>query len=214
MDLIYCAGGNRKLANIAVEEGFLYGARSDDIRQGLRCEGLIDIRWDNYDWHRHLDHVAFHQPKYAVVPDVMDPHDLAHTLQLATQLEAHCHRVIVVPKVPGVVKDIPSTYLVGISVPTSYAGFLPNSEELKGRDLHLLGGSPLQQRNLWLEYNSIKAKVLSVDLNCHAKASDFGSYWDGSKWRDDERASIGKYPAFRKSCRGIVRMWKSLGALS
>ena len=213
MDVIYCAGGNVRLAKIAIEEGLLYGARSDDIRRGIRCDGLIDIRWNDYDWRHHVEMVALHKPKYAVAPDVEDTSEYPRLLELAHELEAYCGRTIMVPKVDGIAGLIPSRFLVGISVPTSYSGYLPAASEIAGRELHLLGGSPAQQRELWRYYQQIGATVVSSDLNCHNKASDFGSYWDGFQWRDNERDTIGKYEAFRKSCRGILRMWQFLGAV-
>lgn len=157
--------------------------------------------------------VSRHSPKYAVAPDIEDASEFPRLLELAHELEPLCDRVIMVPKVDGIIGKIPFQYLVGISVPTSYSGYLPSAGEIAGRDLHLLGGSPAQQRELWRYYTQFGATVTSVDLNCHNKASDFGSYWDGFQWRDDERDTIGKYEAFRKSCKGIVRMWHLLGAL-
>jgi hypothetical protein len=212
MDIIYCAGGNTRLARIAMEEGFLYGARSDDIRD-IRCDGLIDVNWKRYNWELHLETVAEHRPKYAVVPDVMDPEEVQLALRRADELAKYCRRPILVPKSLGVVARIPVEYVIGVSVPTKYAGFLPKTSQLVGREVHLLGGSPGQQRELWQYYTRTGVTVISTDLNSHNKASDFGSYWNGFKWCDDERASIGKYKAFRKSCQGIMLMWRRLGAV-
>jgi hypothetical protein len=212
MDLIYCAGGNKRLANIAIEEGFLYGARSDDIRD-LRCNGLIDINWKEYNWESHVNLVAQHKPKYAVVPDILQKRQLEKVLSYAEELKAYCERVIIVPKLHNIIKLIPRNFVIGISVPTSYAGFLPKTDELVDRKVHFLGGSPRQQRELWKHYTKWGIHVTSVDGNSHSKASDYGSYWNGNNWCDTERATIGKYDAFRKSCRGIMKMWGQLGVL-
>lgn len=212
MDLIYCAGGNTRLARIAIDEGFLYGARSDDIRE-LRCDGLVDIDWRRYDWRRHLNAITLHRPRYAVAPDVLSLREVPRVLRLAQQIADCSARPVIVPKVPGVVRYIPREFLVGVSVPTTYAGFLPPIAELVGREVHLLGGSPRQQRELWLHYCTEGVNVVSADANCHSKASDFGSYWDGKQWCDRDRGWIGKYEAFRRSCQGIVRMWTALGAI-
>ncbi len=213
MDVIYCAAGNTRLATIAIEEGFLYGGRSDDIRRKLRCDGLIDINWKNYDWDRHVKLVKEHRPKYAVVPDITRVRQLDITLELAQELAQYCEHIIVVPKVPDVIGYIPKQYIIGVSIPTSYAGFVPNMSELTYRTVHLLGGTPRQQRDYWKHYQQTNIVVTSVDTNSHSKASDFGSYWDGTKWCDAERKGIGKYGAFRKSCQGIMRMWARLGAI-
>lgn len=212
MDIIYCAGGNKRLAKIAIEEGFMYGSRSDDIRD-FRCDGLIDINWKGYDWKDHVNKVAQHKPKYAVVPDILRKKNVEKTLLYADELTKYCENIIIVPKVHNIIDLIPSNFIIGISVPTSYAGFLPKTGELVNRDIHFLGGSPRQQRELWKLYHSLGISISSVDGNSHSKASDFGSYWDGEKWCDKERATIGKYDAFRKSCQGIIKMWTQLGAV-
>jgi hypothetical protein len=211
MDLIYCAGGGRVLAEIAIKEGFLYGARSDDIRDAPRCTGLVDINWKNYDWIEHLTAVQKHQPKYAVAPDIEQPRKIRRTLELAEKLEGFCYKVIIVPKRKNIIKHIPQKYLIGISVPTSYSGYMPSTSELLGRELHLLGGSPGQQRELWLYFDSLSIPVMSVDVNCHNKVSNFGKYWNGEKWTFEGKHKIDKYEAFRRSCRGIINMWKTLG---
>ncbi|MDY6867292.1 MAG: DUF6610 family protein, partial [Chloroflexota bacterium] len=208
----YCAGGNTRLAKIAIEEGFLYGSRSDDARN-LRCNGLIDIEWNNYNWVNHVDTVKKHKPKYAVVPDVINANCLEKYIKMAEEIEDFCERTILVPKVRNIISIIPKKYVIGVSVPTSYAGFLPNVIDMKDHDIHLLGGTPKQQKELWLYYKRMGCNIISSDSNSHNKASDFGSYWNGFYWCDRERTNIGKYLAFRKSCQGIVRMWKYLGAI-
>jgi len=213
MDLIYCAGGGRILAEIAIREGFLYGSRSDDVRETPRCSGLIDINWKNYDWEKHLAAVQKHKPKYAVAPDIEAYGRVKATLELAKRLEDVCGRVIVVPKRKNIIKHIPLRYIIGISVPTSYSGYMPDSSELIGRELHLLGGSPRQQKILWQNFNSLSIPVKSIDINCHNKVSSFGKYRDGEKWAFEGKHQIDKYEAFRRSCKGIITMWKAMGAI-
>jgi len=213
MDIIYCAGGNTRLAQIAIEEGFLYGSRSDDIRN-IRCNGIIDINWKKYNWENHKALVATHRPKYAVAPDIVDCNKINETIDLATSLQNFCSRVIIVPKIHGVISKIPLSFVVGISLPSSYAGFIPHFKELIGRDIHLLGGTPGQQRSFWKYYSQKGLTITSVDCNSHSKTSDFGSYWNGFKWCKVNSKTIGKYEVFRMSCQGIIYMWKMLGAMT
>lgn len=211
MDIIYCAGGGKILAEIAIVEGFLYGSRSDDIREVPRCNGLIDIDWKNYDWEEHKFAVKEHRPKYAVVPDVCNEDDLSYSMKLAQEIEKHCENVIVVPKVKDIIYRIPNKYIIGISVPTSYSGFIPRVSNLEKRKIHLLGGSPNQQKELWKYYSIMGLEVTSVDINCHNKASNYGNYWNGYKWVHEGKHKIDKYEAFRRSCVGILSMWEELG---
>lgn len=213
MDIIYCAGGNKKLAKIAIEEGFLYGARSDDIRD-IRCNGLIDINWEKYNWEKHLNHISIHKPKYAVVPDITNENLIDSVLEQARKVQCICPNVIIVPKIHGITKYFPSTMIVGISVPTSYAGFLPEINEISQRKVHLLGGTPRQQRELWKYYKEMDVNIVSLDCNSHSKTSDFGSYWNGIKWCHQGESFMGKYETFRMSCKGIMKMWESLGAIN
>ena len=212
MDIIYCAGGGQKLAEIAIEEGFLYGSRSDDIRK-LRCNGLIDINWKMYDWDDHLVKIENHKPKYAVVPDIMRKTELERALTQGEAILTLGSKPIIIPKIPGICKQIPEDYVIGISIPTSYAGFLPEVAELRGRKVHLLGGSPPQQREVFWYLSSFDVEIGSVDINCHSKASDYGSYWNGQRWYDKDRDWIGKYEAFRRSCKGIMNMWRQMGLI-
>lgn len=211
MDIIYCAGGNKRLAKIAIDHGFLYGARSDDIRD-IRCNGLIDVNWKDYVWDDHFSAIKKHKPKYAVVPDIYDEDDLQDLLDQGKQVEDLGTQVIAVPKSENIVNHIPNNWIIGVSVPSSYAGFLPNISELQNRKVHLLGGSPGAQRDLWNEYKHSSITIVSVDINSHNKASDFGTYWNGNVWKNTQKDPIGKYEAFRLSCAGIMKMWKELGS--
>ena len=213
MDVIYCAGGGKILADIAIQEGFLYGSRSDDVREIPRCNGLIDINWKKYNWEDHLAAVKKHKPKYAVVPDIENIKSLEKAMKMAKDLEGFCQRVIIVPKRHGIISNIPQKYIIGISVPTSYSGYISHASELKNRDIHLLGGSPNQQKELWQYYKVMNAHVISVDINCHNKVSNYGNYWNGYKWIYDGNHIIDKYEAFRRSCKGIMSMWRRQGFL-
>lgn len=209
IDIIYCAGGNRKLAQIAKDEGFLYGARSDDIRD-VHCDGLIDVNWKSYDWKKHLSAIEIHRPKFAVVPDVQRTDCIEMAISQGWEIFEMGTIPIIVPKLFGVTKYIPAEFVIGVSVPSRYSGHLPLIWEIRKRNVHLLGGSPVWQRKLWFEFTAYGVNINSIDINCHNLASNFGSYWDGEKWNDSERETIGKYDAFKKSCQGIKRMWENI----
>lgn len=179
MDVIYCAGGNKKLAEIAIAQGFLYGSRSDDIRD-IRCNGMIDINWKNYNWINHLAAVEEHRPKYAVVPDIFDINELARLMEQAKSIEKLKSKVIIVPKAHKILENIPDNWVIGISVPSSYSGFLPNISEIKHRKFH--GGSG------WLPNSEIKAVL--------------GKYWTENRVR--ELLKLGSGVFWEESGNGIV----------
>lgn len=205
MDLIYCAKYT-ELSPIAASMGFLLGARSDSARV-IKYKGMIDINWKNYNWDNHLSVVKDHQPKYSVAPDITNREQLNKTINNAYELKKWSDFVIVVPKENNLINDIPNDFVIGVSVPSNYAGFVPMGAELSGRKAHLLGGSPRKQLELYRHYSEFDVEIASSDINCHHKASNYGSYWNGNKWCDNERSSIGKHGAFKKSCEGIIRMW-------
>lgn len=104
--------------------------------------------------------------------------------QVAALHEAGVLIVMVCPKFHGAVKDIPKDCRVAVSVPRRYAGFMPETSELRGRVVHLLGGSPIAQRRIITQYAGAGAIVASVDGNGHEKAAQYGQQFDGAKfWR-------------------------------
>lgn len=176
--LIFCRGGNPRVAKLAISLGFLYGTRSDHaVGKGLRCNGLVDINWKDYDWKAHVAFVEKHRPLLAAVPDVTDWEMLPHTLQRIRQLQPLCDNVVVIPKLHGLICKLPDHVVVGVSVPSKYAGFLPRTSELAGRRLHLLGGSPYKQLELAGLYKRRSLDVFSCDGNGICLPAGLKKYW-------------------------------------
>lgn len=211
--LIYCAGGGgRRYAAIAIEAGFHYGSRSDH-KPHYPCT-FVDINWRQPDLDRHLAFVAEQRPKLAVAPDVLDTAVLPETLRYAERLAQHAERVVIVPKAPGVMAQLPhETWIViGYSVPSRYGGadsiLLP---ELQMWPVHLLGGSPMAQLNL-----TFYVDVFSADGNGHQRAARYGTWFDAERmqWATrDPRVPAGPdlpYRAFEMSCKNIMVAWKKL----
>lgn len=210
MDLIFCAGRNRRYAELALAAGFRYGCRSD-------YRPLFPVHFADLDWkapdcavrERHLGFVAEHRPRIAVAPDVLDADALPATLRYAERLAAHADAVVVTPKVYGVLARLPREpwLRVGYSVPTTYGGpggVLPL--EYLGRAVHLLGGSPSQQLRL-AQYLT----TASADGNVTMKAAGYGSYWERGRWKSKTWTFRGPdfpYRAFERSCANIAAAWR------
>ena len=227
IDLIYCAGGNKRFAQIAIEYGFLYGSRSDD-RPYFPVD-FVDINYKQgrVAWPNHLAFVREHQPKYAVAPDLMAIEDLRDVLTEAERLAAWAQNVIIVPKVHGIMVSIPSEFAIGYSVPTSYGGTELWIGEFVGRRVHLLGGSPRKQATIW---RYLSKDVMSVDGNIAQKlACQRCQFFDPScvvasttkvtskQWPTIQEADGRKWPngdapyeAFRRSCRNLKQFWIQL----
>lgn len=206
MDLIYCAGGSQPKCCVAVALGFLYGIRYDYVACSRHPVDFIDTHWEQYDFDRMRAEVERHRPGYVVVPDVLDTNDLTRALEQAEALAEFSDRVIIVPKV-DVVDDIPDKYVLGYSVPTNYGGTTIPVERFRGRKVHLLGGTPLQQARIWRE---LRDEVISVDGNAHQVAARYGDYWDGRAmgWRRNPYDGPGHYMhSFTLSLLNIVEFW-------
>lgn len=210
-DVIYCAGGNRRLAAIAREAGMLYGTRHDD--SPAYRPYMVDINWKAYHWHGdYLPKIMAWQPVMAMVPDYEHEWQRGAMLTMAQQLvERGVERVMVCPKFPGAVAHIPDWCLVAVSVPSSYAGFLPDPAELVGRRVHLLGGSPQVQMRLAREYAGRGITVSSVDGNSVNLASSRGTFYEGGRWLN--LGQVGKYAAFTASTRNIMTAWRERPAV-
>lgn len=216
IDLVYCAGGNERLSQIAHEEGWLLGKRSDAY---LRCQAptFIDIDYKHPDFEMHLHEVAKYRPKYATVPDLSEEcissSDIDRALNQYEQLSAHCEIPLIVPKLPGQLAMLPAEVAIGYSIPSSYGGAQYPLWELAGRRVHLLGGSPKMQMQIFL-YLSAIAEVTSLDGNYAQKiATRFGKYWDKVWIQHPGVAAKEKdiyYECWRISCRNILSAWEKL----
>lgn len=207
-DVIYCAGGNKRLAGIARDAGMLYGTRHDDTPAFK--PHMVDINWKRYDWRDYLAKIERWQPVMAMVPDYETPEHRGRMVTMARQLvERGVERVMVCPKFPGAVAHIPAWCLVAVSVPTRYAGFLPEPSELRGRRVHLLGGSPQAQMRMAREYAGQGIVVSSVDGNAWQGHAQMGVLWIGGRWvtlPPTDRAELGEKAAV--SAMNIMAAWR------
>ena len=179
VDVIYTIDMADCTCCLAAQAGLGYGFRSGQYRLCPYCGELsgrhrvmfIDNDFKDYDHAKHLEAVAEHGPKYATVRDIMSQEQCKEAgikhfafeqiMQWAEELEQHAENVIVIPKY-DCLADIPDRYVLGYSIPTSYAGTPIPAEMFRGRRVHLLGGSWKSQ----LEYVALLGDdVVSLDTN-------------------------------------------------
>lgn len=218
MDIIYCAAGNPLLVDIACEEGWLLGMRSD--ASPMRYPPVfIDIDYKHPDFEKHLAQVAHYHPQYATVPDLSEQEvtlqDVERATAQAEQMQPYCETVLIIPKLSGQIALLPEYIAIGYSVPSRYGGAQYPLWELAGRRIHLLGGSPRKQFQAYLHLSAI-AEVMSIDANYHqAQAINYAMYWQRDQWhyhpRKGESDARDLYPeCFRWSCRNLMQAWKKL----
>ncbi len=179
---------------LACKSGWLYGLRSSagacataEIMLSHKVQ-FVDCLYTDYNHDLHLAQVARYKPKYATVRDIMSKGQCAQAgieyypfeqiMKWAEDLSQYADNVIVIPKI-DCIKDIPTEYVLGYSIPTSHGGTpVPvdkfRSTEGTGRRVHLLGGSPNKQIAYWAQ---LPDEVISLDNNYIMKVAAFGRAW-------------------------------------
>lgn len=183
MIFVYCRGGDKTAPEVAKAAGIEYGVRGD--YKPYAPPYMIDVKWRNYDWPRYLRLMEQYAPSVAMVPDYESPEQLPKLLKQIADLESLVGRVMVCPKFDGALADIDTRHLVALSVPTEYAGFLPDRAELIGRDIHLLGGHPDQQAYL-IRRRYAGLNIVSADGNVLGFKANKGMVWSelrGDWWQ-------------------------------
>jgi GNAT superfamily N-acetyltransferase len=150
MQLIYCAAGNKKYAEIAIKHGFSYGARLP--HRVYFPPVFVDQEWKQPNRAKYMAALATHKPYMASVLDWEEHIPRDEVFSWALEAAQHVtHEVIIIPKVIGSVASIPheiggKKVRLGYSVPTEFAGTkVPPSEFTAWGNTHLLGGSPDDQ---------------------------------------------------------------------
>lgn len=169
------ATGRPGLTNKAEKYGFLKGAELDDIPQFNENElEFLDLHWEKEDFSQYMEAVKKVQPSYAVAGDY-NGDNIEEVNDRARRIRDYVGCVIVVPHSPGEVEEVPDWAVVGFSTPTDYNGTKIPVWNYRGRDIHILGGSPRQQLQA---LNYLGDDVVSIDGNSFLKsATVFNKYW-------------------------------------
>lgn len=216
-DLIYCAGGNPRLSQIAYEEGWKLGYRSDKTI-GNFPTAFIDIDYKRPNFEKHLEVVKEHHPHYATVPDLsdlcVDQQDIDRALDQYELIALYCDVSLIIPKLSGQIALLPAYVAIGYSIPSSYGGAQFPLWELAGRRVHLLGGSPRKQIQTYHHLSPI-ASVMSADGNMAQKmATRYGEYWDHHRWVEHPGVKLKQKDIYREcwrwSCRNIREAWSKI----
>jgi hypothetical protein len=216
-ELIFCAGRNRRATEIAIAAGYRYGARLPTTVHAPPY--FADQDWKIPNRIGYMAALVIHQPTMATVLDWEREEQWPEVMSWAEEAAEHVGHVVVIPKIPGTVPEIPQSIggkpvVIGYSVPSRYGATDVPLWEFRGRMVHLLGGSPQAQMRLW-EYLAGVADVVSVDVNMHFKmANTRCCYWtrgttEHGHWQPmrGEVESGATFEAFQLSCRNILEAW-------
>jgi ribosomal protein S18 acetylase RimI-like enzyme len=219
-ELIYCAAGNKRFAEIAIKHGFRYGAQLPNTV--YNSPYFVDQDWKNPVFDDYINALDIHRPDLATVLDWEYDEQFSEVIRWAEAAAPFVKTIIIIPKVMGGIDRIPRTIKgkpvrLGYSVPTSYAGTQLPTWEFNGWDVHLLGGSPKEQLKL-----SHYMNVASADGNYAQKmAIKFNQFfvggtahWANNRWwpklQESKLGHIGNdaiYLAFELSCINIRALW-------
>jgi hypothetical protein len=207
LEIIYCADGNPRFAEIAIKAGFLYGAQ-------LPNTALSEYR-----------------PCIASVIDWEEPGQLGEVLQWAEEAARFVEVVMLIPKVIGGIERLPRAVggkpvRLGYSVPTKFGGTPVPVWEFQGWPVHLLGGSPRSQFRLAHYLNPVSvdgnySQLMAVKYNAYftlrrvpgARNHPWPTLKEasgGAAWGDGSATADAPYEAFRRSCQNIMEMWSRL----
>jgi len=183
---------------------------------------------------RYAERLAEYKPERATVLDWEWETQLSEVLDWAEGAAMYAKIVIIIPKVVGGI-DLLSERLgakmeiggkkvhLGYSVDTGYGRTPVAFREFGEWPTHLLGGSPQEQKRLWLRSGM---NIVSVDGNMHLKmATKYNAffdplkttrrgYWPGlvdydrTMWGDGSNKADAPYEAFARSCKNIILFWQ------
>lgn len=222
MELIYCANGNKRFAEIARASGFRLGAQ-------LPGTTYFPIWFADQDWKKpsraaYMAALARHRPALATVLDLERAGQLGEVLSWAEEAAQYVEHVAIIPKYSGAVDALPrriggADVVLAFSVPTRYGGTEVPIWEFAGWPVHLLGGSPHAQMQYAAHLRAI-AEVVSADGNMANKmATTRGQFWTNgdARWAKDRywpklseagwHGDNAPYEAFRRSCANIAAAW-------
>lgn len=225
IELIYCANGNARFAEIAINAGFAYGAQLPGTV--YYPPEFVDQDWKRPNRERYMAALAEHRPRMASVLDWERDKQLPEVMAWAEDAARFVDVVMIIPKVHGGISRLPRTIggaavRLGYSVPTTHGGTEVMAFEFLGWPVHLLGGSPGQQ----MKIASTGLNVVSTDGNMmHKLAVNYCLFWkpgkrpfangwisikqaDGQVWGDGIENADAPYEAFRRSCENIKNAWE------
>ncbi len=187
---IHCQGNNAKVPPWARKAGMAYGTRHDN--KPTDWPYMLDINWEKVVWAEYLAKAQALRPVLTMAQDYEHPDQRERMLAQVENLRSlGVMRIAVCPKFTGGTADIPDDCIVAISVPSSYAGFVPELTELVGRKIHLLGGNPQAQADL---VTRLGGAVISSDYNVHERNAQNGMIFDYGRWV--HRSPIARKTAF------------------
>ena len=151
LDIIYCASGNKRFAQIAIDAGFKYGSRLPATTYFQPY--FVDQDYKNPNREKYMKAVSEWKPYMATVLDWQREDQFNEVMDWAEEVSQHVELIIIIPKILGTINHIPKyvnqkPVRLGFSYPSTYgsASFSILDEMIDWPNgVHILGGSPEKQ---------------------------------------------------------------------
>lgn len=220
--LIYCAAGNKRFAQIALDAGFKFGAQLPGTV--YHPVFFADQDWRKPNRERYMSALQEHRPHMATVLDWERHEQLDEVLSWAEEAAQFVDKVIIIPKVFSGIPLIPEMIagkqvILGYSVPTKYAGTSTPVWEFGKRPVHLLGGSPHKQMEMayYLNVASADGNYLNkmATRNCQFWVAEKARWASNPRWPTLQEADgemwgrDAPHEAFKRSCKNFMKAWAS-----
>jgi len=217
--LIYCAGGNRLFAQIAIDAGYQFGSQLPNTV--YHPVWFADQDWKQPNRAAYMASLAQQRPVMASVLDWEIEDQLIEVLDWAEEAAQYVERVMLIPKIIGRISQLPrriggADVVLGFSVPTRYGGTAVPSWEFEGWPVHLLGGSPHAQQRIAHYMNVVSADGNMANLMATQRCQYWmpgngddpkNRYWPHLRgWMNRDAPA----EAFRRSCHNIMAAWRAL----
>lgn len=216
--LIYCAGGNRRFAEIALRHGFRYGAQLPATV--YFSPYFADQNWKNPVRDRYMATLAQHRPTLATVLDWEREEQYSEVMGWAEEASQYTETVIVIPKVIGGIKRLPrringKDVRLGYSAATSFSGTSVSLSEFSGWPIHCLGGSPRAQMEITRVQNVVSADGNYIQQQARERGQFYSPLLRGKRngWPRLQEAGLGHvkhdaiYLAFELTCIAVPMVW-------
>lgn len=228
--LFYCADGNRRFVEIALSQGYLYGAQLPNTV--YFPPAFTDQDWRGFNRAKnaeerarlrraYMETVERYRPRLATVLDWEHEAQLDEVLSWAEEVSQWVtEAVIIIPKVIGGIARLPRTVegkevRLGYSAATTFAGTPVSPSEFVGWPVHCLGGSPMTQMR-WARVLDMRSADGNFIQNL---ARQFAAFYSPAKqgkrrgWPTLREAGIivehdAPYLAFTLTCIGVPLAWQ------
>lgn len=204
--LIICYGGNPKVQQTIINNEFFLGARLPSTNYYPLF--FADQEWENPNFDKYLEYIQKERPYMATVVDITSVKLIDTALLWADKISKYVDKIVIIPKINEAISHIPhyingKEIILGYSVPTKYGKTDIPIDNFSGYNIHLLGGSPKQQMELF--FNSGQS-VYSIDNNyvCNIGLR-FGGVWNMSSYSIDNDLFMGNIIVINQS--GLYVKW-------